>query len=114
MQRRASWLVVVLALVGLAVAGVVAATTSGRSRSRARSQRGLRAAWPAGTVASFGGGAWSWFQDPRAVQVGGRVGRTYAGWIARNGDSRCIKAFCSAHNQRMNIAGAGPRHESGF
>jgi len=38
------------------------------------------------TVRSFGPGAWCWFQDPRAVQVGGGLGRTYAGWIAQNGD----------------------------
>lgn len=43
-------------------------------------------ALPAGSVRSFGPGAWCWFQDPRAVQVGGRLGRTYAGWIAQNGD----------------------------
>src|SRR5437763_16374101 len=83
---RAVWLVLGLALVAFAVAGAVAATNSGHDRTATQSPRPRQAAWPAGTVAGFGGGAWCWFQDPRAVEVGGRLGRTYAGWIAQNGD----------------------------
>jgi hypothetical protein len=32
-----------------------------------------------------GGGAWSWFGDPRAVYYQGRHRRTYVGWVARDG-----------------------------
>jgi hypothetical protein len=65
---------------------VGASALSGRSAVAAPGAHRLKPAWPAATVGDFGGGAWCWFQDPRAVQVGGRFGRTYAGWIARNGD----------------------------
>jgi hypothetical protein len=30
-------------------------------------------------------GAWSWFQDPRAVYVEGQYKRTYAGWVTQKG-----------------------------
>ena len=36
-------------------------------------------------IGALGHGAWSWFQDPRAVHVGGPLGPTYAGWIAWDG-----------------------------
>ena len=31
-------------------------------------------------------GAWCWFQDPRAVYLGGERNRTVAGWITRSGE----------------------------
>ena len=34
----------------------------------------------------MGGGAWSWFADPRAVYYAGSARRTYTGWISRAGD----------------------------
>jgi hypothetical protein len=90
MRARGIWLSGVLAVVALAVAGAVVASGSGSGGAGGLSASGsrvpLRAALPSGTVGSFGHGAWCWFQDPRAVQVGGPLGRTYAGWIAWNGD----------------------------
>ncbi len=35
---------------------------------------------------TLGDGAWSWFADPRAVRHDGLRHRTYAGWVARDGD----------------------------
>ena len=36
-------------------------------------------------IRSLGGGAWSWFADPRALHHKGLHNRTYVGWIDREG-----------------------------
>jgi putative BNR repeat neuraminidase/PKD domain-containing protein len=36
-------------------------------------------------IVSFGGGAWSWFADPRAVYHLGQRRQTYLGWVDRRG-----------------------------
>ena len=47
---------------------------------------------------SLGGGAWSWFGDPRAVHHRGRYNRSYIGWIDREGD---IKVAGYDHATRL-------------
>jgi hypothetical protein len=75
-----------MALAAVAIAGGLAASIARHETAHAHTPAPRRAVLAAGTVGTFGQGAWCWFQDPRAVQVGGRLGRTYAGWIAWNGD----------------------------
>jgi hypothetical protein len=49
---------------------------------------------------SLGGGAWSWFGDPRAVHHKGTYNRTYIGWIDREGD---IKVASYDHGTRLRV-----------
>ncbi len=56
------------------------------------------AAEAAPTTRSLGGGAWSWFGDPRAVHHQGTYNRTYIGWIDRDGD---IKVASYDHSTRV-------------
>ncbi len=46
---------------------------------------------------SLGGGAWSWFGDPRGVHHRGAANRTYLGWIDREGD---VKVASYDHTTR--------------
>lgn len=91
MTRRA--VLGVAVLVALVVSALLALGEGGRSHSAARQRDvalGARSdlfeslATPR-WIGRFGRGAWSWFQDPRAVHVGGPNGPTYAGWIAWDG-----------------------------
>lgn len=47
---------------------------------------GLLAGRARGQVVVWSKGAWSWFGDPRAVHVGGALGKTFVGWIDWNGN----------------------------
>ncbi len=84
MRLRGTWVASAFAIGAVGGALALSLASHGVAHSARRAER--RAALPSGTVVTFGGGAWCWFQDPRVVQVGGPLGRTYAGWIARNGD----------------------------
>jgi BNR repeat-containing family member len=91
MSRRA---VSGLAALGMLLAGLLvalAALEAGDTDRAAAARRGgnrgdlfAELADPR-RIGSFGRGAWSWFQDPRAVHVGGTDGPTFVGWIAWNG-----------------------------
>ena len=45
----------------------------------------------------LGGGAWSWFGDPRAVTSGGV---TFVGWVDRDGDVM-VSSFDHASGERL-------------
>ena len=45
-----------------------------------------RAALSTNTSVLSDDGAWCWFQDPRAVYLGGERRRTIAGWVTKNGE----------------------------
>ena len=47
---------------------------------------------------SLGGGAWSWFGDPRGVHHSGLRNRTYIGWIDGQGD---VKVASHDHTTRL-------------
>lgn len=46
----------------------------------------------------LGGGAWSWFGDPRGIHHRGAFNRTYVGWIDRQGD---VKVASYDHATRL-------------
>src|SRR5829696_6312587 len=53
-------------------------------------------------VRSLGGGAWSWFADPRAVHYEGAHNRTYVSWIDRLGGVR-VASYDHATRVRTTI-----------
>lgn len=55
-------------------------------------------------VGRFGNGAWCWFQDPRAVSVGGPDGKTFAGWIAWDG-ALTVGAFSATGVLHTHVVG---------
>jgi hypothetical protein len=85
MRRRPLWIVGALVAFGSIWLSGVAGDRDGRAAAHRPAQSSIRPL-PPPRVGSFGGGAWCWFQDPRAVSVEGRDGQTVAGWIARNGN----------------------------
>jgi BNR repeat-containing family member/PKD domain len=52
----------------------------------------------AAPLRSLGGGAWSWFGDPRAIHHEGAHSRTYVGWIDPQGD---VKVASYDHRTRV-------------
>jgi hypothetical protein len=78
---------VALAATWLVVLGEGGSHSAARQRIAAAGRGGdlFEALADPRSIHPFGRGAWSWFQDPRVIHVGGPDGPTYAGWIAWDG-----------------------------
>jgi BNR repeat-containing family member len=106
MRRRSGWIaagLLVLAVGSLAglAAGRDTPTDHVRPRLAGSGRDLFEVLATPPRVGSFGGGAWCWFQDPRAVSFDGR---TYVGWIARNGNL-IVGAYSAARGTRTHVIG---------
>jgi hypothetical protein len=106
MRQSLGWIVAGLVAIAVGTVGTLAAEGSESADRRPAAGYASRpdllsalAAPP--RVGTFGGGAWCWFQDPRAVSLDGT---TFAGWIARNGNLT-VGAFTAAAGTRTHVIG---------